>query len=81
MKGSNKLILGNLHLGKKECSKLLKVDQIFLLQVASFIFNFENNLLLRFLSLIITYLSFDSEFTGITPGLPIRIVFHFLEPI
>ena len=81
MQGSNKLILGNLHLRKKECPKLLKVDQIFLLQVASFIFSFENNLLLRFRSLIITYLSFDSEFTGTKPGLPIRIVSHFLELI
>ena len=45
MNGSNKLILGNLHLRKKECAKLLKVNQLFLLQVASFIFSFENNLL------------------------------------
>ena len=45
LNGQNKLILGNLHLRKKEYAKLLKVDQIFLLQVASFIFSFENNLL------------------------------------
>ena len=45
VKGSNKLILGNLRLRKKQYAKLLRVDQIFLLQVASFIFRFENNLL------------------------------------
>ena len=45
MKESNKLILGNLQLRKTENAKLLKVDQIFLLQVVLFIFSFENNLL------------------------------------
>ena len=45
VKGANKLILGNLRLRKKQYAKLLRVDQIFLLQVASFIFRFENNLL------------------------------------
>ena len=45
VKGSNKLILGNSLLRKKQYAKLLRVDQIFLLQVASFIFRFENNLL------------------------------------
>ena len=48
VKGSNKLILGNLRLRKKQYAKLLRVDQIFLLQVASFIFRFENNLLAPF---------------------------------
>ena len=33
------------------------------------------------LSLIITYLLFDTEFTSITPGPPIRMIFHFLELI
>ena len=33
------------------------------------------------LSLIITCLLFDAEFTSITPGTPIRITFHFLQLI
>ena len=48
VKGSNKLILGHLRLRKKQYAKLLRVDQIFLLQVASFILRFENNLLPSF---------------------------------
>ena len=58
--------------------KLLKVEQIFLLQVASFRFNFEISFSL--LSLIITSLLFD-KFTSITTGPPIHTIFHFLELI
>ena len=79
MKGSNKLNVGNLNLRKTEYPKLLKIDQIFLLQVVFFIFSFENNLLAPFSD--ITSLLFDTEFTSITPGPPLRIVFHFLELI
>ena len=54
--------------------KLLKVDEIFFLQVASFMFRFENNLLRP---------SFHNYFSVVStnsiPGPPIRIIFYFLD--
>ena len=80
MKESNKLILGNLHLRKKEYAKLLKVDQIIFV-ASKYLLSLASKIIYSLLSLIITYLLFDTEFTSITPGLPIRIIFHFLELI
>ena len=55
--------------------KLFKVDQIFLLQVASFMFRFENNLLPPFFDYDLhTSMLFD-KFTCITPG-PLQFVLY-----
>jgi len=64
--------------------KLLKVDQIVLLQVVSFVFFFPNNLLLPFFdnySPVVRQILANPSLTSITPGPPLRILFQFLKLI
>lgn len=52
--------------------KLLKVDQILLLQPASFMSGFQNNSLPPFCENSVLF----DKFTSLTPGPPIRIILH-----
>ena len=64
--------------------KLLKVDQIVLLQVVSFVFFFPNNLLLPFFdsySPVVRQIFLTLTPTSVIPGPPFRIVFQFLKLI